>query len=131
MRQKAARKQGYGWSQNSLLFLSKPRRTWTFPRGLSSALNPGVLRLSVPQRELLPFVLDSPHSGLDMPPSFHPMCSPLDVRQGEDSYVDELFGAAPAKGATLLAALFPRSFIDVNRTPKDIHPLQVNGELLI
>jgi len=59
------------------------------------------------------------------------MCSPLDVRQGEDSYVDELFGAAPAKGATLLAALFPRSFIDVNRTPKDIHPLQVNGALLI
>lgn len=42
--------------------------------------------------------------------------------QTEDSFVDELWSAAPASGASLLSALFPRCFIDPNRAPDDVDP---------
>jgi N-formylglutamate deformylase len=65
-------------------------------------------------------VLDSPHSGTDYPEDFRPAVA-LDVlRQAEDSFVDELFASGPAHGATLIAARFPRSYIDANRSLLDI-----------
>jgi N-formylglutamate deformylase len=68
----------------------------------------------------VPLVFDSPHSGIDYPEDFRYAC-PLGVlRRAEDLYVEELFGAAPEHGATLLAALFPRSYIDANRELGDI-----------
>jgi N-formylglutamate amidohydrolase len=42
------------------------------------------------------------------------------LRQAEDSYVDELYGCGPKHGATLIAARFPRSYIDPNRSLLDI-----------
>ena len=51
------------------------------------------------------------------------------LRRAEDAYVDELFGAAPAHGATLIGALFPRSYIDVNRAPDDVDPAMLSGTL--
>lgn len=69
-----------------------------------------------------PLVVDSPHSGRDYPDDFDFECS-LDVlRQTEDSYVDELVTSAAQAGATVLAAEFPRSYIDVNRAEDDIDP---------
>jgi N-formylglutamate amidohydrolase len=68
----------------------------------------------------VPVVLDSPHSGCDYPPDFDYSCPARLLRQAEDAYVDQLFGSAPAHGATLIAALFPRSYIDVNRGLEDI-----------
>ena len=44
------------------------------------------------------------------------------LRQLEDAYVDELFAAAPAYGAPLLRALFPRAFVDPNREPYELDP---------
>jgi N-formylglutamate deformylase len=44
------------------------------------------------------------------------------LRTAEDTHIDDLFGAAPLHGATLIAALFPRSYIDVNREELDIDP---------
>ena len=44
------------------------------------------------------------------------------LRQLEDAYVDELFAAAPAHGAPLLRALFPRAFVDPNREPYELDP---------
>src|SRR4029077_18484090 len=41
----------------------------------------------------------------------------------------ELWEAAPAHGATLIGALFPRSFIDVNRAADDLDPAMLNGAL--
>ena len=38
--------------------------------------------------------------------------SRLSLRRSEDSFVDELFGAAPEHGAPLLAATFPRAWCD-------------------
>ncbi len=44
------------------------------------------------------------------------------LRQAEDSYVDELIVDAVDAGATVIAAEFPRSYIDVNRAENDIDP---------
>jgi len=70
----------------------------------------------------LPVVLDSPHSGRRYPPQFAYTCPTVLLRQAEDSFVDDLFRAAPEYGATYLQALFPRTFIDVNRAIDDIEP---------
>src|SRR5437763_7729257 len=81
---------------------------------------PGVLWHREPKIEALPLVLDSPHSGASYPADFS-YCCPLSVlRRAEDAYVDELFAAAPLHGASLIAALFPRSYIDVNRAADDL-----------
>jgi len=77
----------------------------------------------------LPLVLDSPHSGSDYPDDFE-YCCPLPVlRRAEDAYVDELYEAAPALGATLIAAVFPRSYVDANRAPDDVDPTLLAGDL--
>jgi len=65
-------------------------------------------------------VLDSPHSGTSYPGDFRHACDPLQLRQAEDTFVEALWGFAPALGATLIHALFPRSYIDVNRALDEI-----------
>jgi hypothetical protein len=39
-----------------------------------------------------------------------------------DAFVDELWGGTPAVGATLVAATFPRAYVDANRAADDIDP---------
>jgi N-formylglutamate deformylase len=70
--------------------------------------------------QALPIVVDSPHSGTDYPADFGSVLTGLALRQGEDTWVHELWGSAPAHGATLLAADFPRAYIDPNRSLVDI-----------
>ncbi|WP_207476567.1 N-formylglutamate amidohydrolase [Arenibaculum pallidiluteum] len=86
-----------------------------------------VLVRAEPLGERLPVVVDSPHSGNVYPPDFGFVCPMPVLRQAEDSYVDELFAAAPEAGAVLLAALFPRTYIDVNRAPDDIDAGLLDG----
>lgn len=88
---------------------------------------PGVLRCRAPAGGRLPLVLDSPHSGSLYPADFAYRCPLLALRRAEDAYVDELYAAAPAHGATLIAALFPRSYIDPNRGPDDFDPAILAG----
>jgi N-formylglutamate deformylase len=82
---------------------------------------PGVLVRHEPAPEdLEPVVADSPHSGRHYPEDFG-HAAPLDLlRRAEDAFVDELVADAPAEGVPLLAALFPRSYIDPNRHHADI-----------
>jgi N-formylglutamate deformylase len=68
----------------------------------------------------VPLVFDSPHSGAQYPADFGYACPLALLRTAEDAYVDELYGAAPSHGATLLGALFPRSYLDVNRALDDL-----------
>src|SRR5512145_1116536 len=83
---------------------------------------PGVLRRHDPTGASLPLVFDSPHSGTDYPGDFG-YAAPHDIlRTAEDTHVAVLFAAAPANGAVLLEALFPRSYIDTNRDLSDIDP---------
>lgn len=70
-----------------------------------------------------PLVFDSPHSGRLYPEDFHYACDFAELRKAEDTRVDELFEpAAQASGGVLLKALFPRSYIDVNRGEDDLDP---------
>ena len=77
-------------------------------------------RITRPPERNVPLVLDSPHSGTDYPEDFRPAVPLAELQQAEDSFVDELFSHGPATGATLIAARFPRSYIDPNRSLLDI-----------
>jgi len=81
---------------------------------------PGVLYRRDPEAAEVPLVFDSPHSGTDYPRDFDFTCPLPILRSAEDTYVDELYGAAPELGATLIGAYFPRSYIDANRELGDI-----------
>ncbi len=75
-----------------------------------------------PETRSVPLVFASPHSGRNYPPDFvaGARLDPVALRRSEDSFVDDLFAAAPAYGAPLLRALFPRAFIDANREPFEL-----------
>lgn len=88
---------------------------------------PGVLWRRDPQAAEAPLVFDSPHSGSSYPEDFQ-FCCPFDVlRMAEDTYVDELYSAAPALGATLIGAVFPRSYLDPNRAVDDLDSALIDG----
>jgi N-formylglutamate deformylase len=67
-----------------------------------------------------PIVLDSPHSGVDYPDDFGHACEPQALRQAEDTHVEKLYDFAPDLGAAWIEALFPRSYLDVNRNTTEI-----------
>jgi len=78
-----------------------------------------------------PLVFASPHSGSSYPKDFA-AASRLDdvqIRRSEDAFVDELFAAAPDFGAPLIAATFPRAFIDANREAWELDPEMFQGPL--
>jgi len=84
-----------------------------------------------PTRQTLPLVVASPHSGVEYPPEFL-AASRLDrdrLRKSEDAFVDEIFAAAPALGAPLLRANFPRAFVDPNREAYELDPTMFAGPL--
>jgi len=84
-----------------------------------------------PARQTLPLVFASPHSGTNYPPDFL-AASRLDrmtLRRSEDSFVDEIFQAAPGLGAPLIRALFPRAYVDPNREPFELDPAMFEDEL--
>jgi len=84
-----------------------------------------------PACQTLPLVFASPHSGSRYPQAFV-AASRLDrltLRRSEDSFVDEIFQAAPGLGAPLIRALFPRAYVDPNREPFELDPGMFEDEL--
>ena len=90
-----------------------------------------VLELREPVARRLPLVLASPHSGSEYPADFvaASRLDPLALRQSEDSFVDELFAAAPQLGAPLLSARFPRAYLNVNREAYELDPAMFSDAL--
>lgn len=70
----------------------------------------------------LPLVIDAPHSGHVLPADFDTIAPTAAILACGDAYVDELWSIATHHGATLVAALFPRAYIDPNRAEHDIDP---------
>jgi N-formylglutamate amidohydrolase len=87
-----------------------------------------VYEIRGPQQPELPLVLDSPHSGNRFPADFDAVVSEAELREAEDCFVDELWDAAGALGAPLLAAQFPRTYLDPNRHAGDIDAELIDGE---
>jgi N-formylglutamate amidohydrolase len=84
-----------------------------------------------PAQQVAPFVLCSPHSGSVYPPDFLAISrlNPHALRKSEDCFVDELFLPIAAEGAPLIAARFPRAYLDVNREPYELDPELFHGPL--
>jgi N-formylglutamate deformylase len=88
--------------------------------------HPPVQRLE-PEGAAVPAVFDSPHSGLLAPADFAPVLSLQELFGTADAYVDELFGTAPSHGAVLIAATFPRCYVDANRSLEQLDPSMIDG----
>jgi N-formylglutamate deformylase len=98
-----------------------------------AALFADPFRIVRPIRQTVPFVFASPHSGRTYPKSFMAMSrlGALSLRRSEDAFVDELFCGAVALGAPMIAARFPRAFLDANRAPAEIDTAMFDGQLPI
>ena len=86
-----------------------------------------VLILHEPSAALRPIVVDSPHSGFTIPPDFNAALPHFDLRDGEDCFIDTLWSGTIAKGIPLLAAQFPRTYVDANRHEADIDLDLIDG----
>ncbi|MBL8564534.1 MAG: N-formylglutamate amidohydrolase [Hyphomicrobiaceae bacterium] len=87
--------------------------------------------VSQPLQPRVPFVFCSPHSGRIYPNHFlaQSRLDPVALRRSEDCYVDELFAAVVGLGAPLIAARFPRAYLDVNREPYELDPQLIREKL--
>ena len=88
-------------------------------------------RLTRPKAQAAPFIFASPHSGRRYPATLA-AASRLDalmLRRSEDAFVEELFAEVVDLGAPLLAAEFPRAFLDVNRGMAEIDATMFAGPL--
>jgi N-formylglutamate amidohydrolase len=90
-----------------------------------------ILEVIRPAHQTLPLVFASPHSGSAYPAEFvqGSNLDALSLRRSEDSFVDQLFASAEARGAPLLRALFPRAFCDPNREPYELDPAMFEDDL--
>ena len=91
---------------------------------VSAAASLPAFTLAQPAEQTVPLVFASAHSGRNYEAAFvsSVRLDPVALRRSEDSFVDELFSAAPAHGAPLLAATFPRAFCDANREAWELDP---------
>ena len=81
----------------------------------------------LPEGTEAPLLIDSPHSGRCYPDDFKTVVPHSVLRGAEDWMVDDLVGDAPLEGASLLAARFPRAYIDPNRRLDDVDPALLAG----
>src|ERR1700744_2360923 len=92
---------------------------------------PGPFRLDRPARPSVPFLFASPHSGRSYPASLleNTRLDATTLRRSEDAFVDELFAGVVALGAPLLAAQFPRAWLDVNRGSRELDAAMFDAPL--
>ncbi len=97
--------------------LGNPVNSSAFPAG-------DAFVIATPERQTVPLVFASPHSGRDYPEEFlaQSRLDPLTLRCSEDAFVDELFDHVPDLGAPLISARFPRVYVDANREPNELDP---------
>jgi N-formylglutamate amidohydrolase len=84
-----------------------------------------------PAGQTVPFVFNVPHAGAVYPASFlaESRLDAMALRRSEDAFVDELFAAVSDLGAPLMAARFPRAYLDLNREPYELDSRMFDGRL--
>jgi N-formylglutamate amidohydrolase len=93
-------------------------------------LDPG-FEVIEPDRLRCPLVFSSPHSGNVYPRRFlaRTRLTELQLRRSEDSFVDALFDGGVGLGAPMIRALFPRTYLDLNREAYELDPRMFDGRL--
>ena len=74
-----------------------------------------------------PLVFDSPHSGTHYPQDFGYRCDFGLLRTAEDTHVEKLYDFAPELRIAWIEALFPRSYLDANRSDEEIDVAMLDG----
>ena len=99
----------------------------------SAPFRPAPFRIERPVRQTVPFLFASPHSGRCYPESLlaRTRLDAVTLRRSEDAFVDELFAGAIGLGAPLLAAQFPRAWLDVNRNAAELDAAMFDGALKV
>jgi N-formylglutamate deformylase len=108
----------------------RSERKETFDAVLA-ALHAHPFKIHRPLEQRVPFVFASPHSGRLYPAGFiaSSALDPISLRRSEDAYADALFDGAVALGAPLIAARFPRAYIDANRAAGELDAQLFDGPL--
>lgn len=91
-------------------------------------IEPEVFYRFDPSAAAVPVVVDVSRSGRFYPIDFRSPVPFTALHDNVSMYVDEIWKAAPAHGATMLQALFPNTYIDANRHELDIDPSLIEGE---
>ena len=113
--------------------LLRPERKEAVFDPVLAALHAHPFKIHRPAEQRVAFVFASPHSGRLYPSSFVAASGldPLGLRRSEDAYADALFAGAVALGAPLIAARFPRAYLDANRAPGEIDAAMFDGPLSV
>src|SRR3712207_4863301 len=84
-----------------------------------------------PANHTFPFIFNAPHAGTVYPASFltASRLDALTLRRSEDAFIDVLFADVVGLGAPLMAARFPRAYLDVNREPYELDPRMFDARL--
>ncbi len=82
-----------------------------------------------PAHMTVPVIFSSPHSGRDYPAGMTSRSALAErhLRSSEDAFVDDLLHCVPGQGATLLAARYPRAYVDLNRAEDELDPALIEG----
>jgi len=86
-------------------------------------------RLHLPETLSSGVVFASPHSGRFYPAEFtrRAQIDLLRLRSSEDAFVDRLLALVPQAGATLIEAIYPRAYVDLNRGADELDPALIEG----
>lgn len=84
---------------------------------------------NTPTHQTTCIVFSSPHSGRNYSESFlkNSLLETPQIRTSEDAYVDELFSCVTNFGASLLAAVAPRAYVDLNRHSDELDSAVISG----
>lgn len=77
-----------------------------------------------------PLLLASPHSGTVYPEHMQDNLKVAieDLSRTEDAFIDELFQSAPSAGASMITAVYARSYVDLNRDAREMDPAMIDGK---
>lgn len=114
------------WSQSPAV--AAPEAAATAARLWDEASFPPYVTLEPDPGLTSPIILSAPHSGRCYPGDFNSIAPFRRLRRAEDAFVDRLIDGAPAFGASVLAAQFPRCYVDVNRSLGHVNTAMIAGD---
>ena len=102
-----------------------------FDASLSASVPPAAFVLTEASGPRGAMVFGSPHSGVSRPADMGETAglSLATLRSAEDVGVDRLIAGGSARGVPIVAGLVSRAYVDLNRSPGELDPALVEGEI--